>query len=183
MSERNPFGAIDPQDMKAFEETLGRALPASYRQYLLDYNGGIEEARIYQHGSKPLDFSVNVLFGIHNGPPEKRLDVSYRPWDYFDLASSQDALKGFICIGTTTTGDLLLIDLSGGGVHLLSHDNQFGSYEIAEVAETFKSFHQSLVSEAEFRAAIADTEFERRLAEMKQQRARDVADYIKRNGQ
>src|SRR5688572_2713309 len=69
----NPFGPLPPDRLEAFEARIGDRLPEPYRSFLLEHNGGVpaNQSRIYG----------GQAFGLHDGPPELRLD-SHFPWEH-----------------------------------------------------------------------------------------------------
>ena len=140
----NPFGTLSAERLAAFERELGGKLPASYRAFLLAYNGGkpipchflISEAE----GTDLLD---NV-YGLHDGPAYARLDAA---WEVYKgripaalLPIADDPFGNVICLGRfgAYAGKVYFWD------HELELDRRSPFGNVTLIANTFTDFLAAL---------------------------------------
>jgi hypothetical protein len=71
----NPYGATSPEAIAQFEARRGVLLPAEYKAFLLESNGGIPIPNVFEvpgwHGRGS---GLNYFYGIHEGEKVDRLD-------------------------------------------------------------------------------------------------------------
>jgi cell wall assembly regulator SMI1 len=74
----NEFGTLDENALVHFEKQHGIRLPADYRAFLLEHNGGEPNPNMIdflESGRLQSDI-VRFFYGIHSGPEWARLDLS-----------------------------------------------------------------------------------------------------------
>ncbi len=104
IEEPNRYGATSPEAIAEFEVRWGVVLPAEYKAFLLQSNGGMPTPDCFVvpgfHGQGS---SLNSFYGIHNGREHHQLDRACEtyedrvPADLIPIAS--DACGNNICIG------------------------------------------------------------------------------------
>jgi len=100
----NPYGATSPEAIAQFEARRGVLLPAEYKAFLLESNGGSPIPNLFQvpgwHGNGS---GLNYFYGIHEGEKMVRLDAACDTYDErvpSDLIPiAYDAYDNNICIG------------------------------------------------------------------------------------
>lgn len=161
--------------LSAFEATIGKPLPRQYRSFLAE-TWSSKSHLVHPDETGLLDFAIAELFGLADEP---RLRDNFEPWTFYDLQQWKRELSAFISIGTTTTGELILLRLDSGSVHFLVTDFAEGEApKILLIAQSFNAFVSALVTEDE---VTTDADFEARLADMEAQRAADVRAYLEKN--
>lgn len=139
MSSTGP--RIEPEGLTSLENEIGAVLPAEYRAFLAEYNGGQPEPRTFRvptHQEKAFD--VQILFGL-----SRTLESSNLIWNFGQYRSrlGEDLLP----IGATDTNDLVLLALEGDRRgRILFWDSMEGAPEEAlhEVSHSFREFLDSL---------------------------------------
>lgn len=160
------------QTLDDFERALGRTLPKQYRNFLIDESRSYD-GLFHYHEDEALDFAVSELFRLDG---ERRLQDNYKPWEFFDLDDWRRELSQYLCVGDTVTGDLILLDLNAGGVHILLADLADGDRpEIRLVSAGFDDFASRLTTQEHHPTPPG---FEDRLAEMEAQRQQYVREYL-----
>lgn len=167
----NPHGELNLAELDAFEKTLECFLPTSYRDYLIQFNGGK-----FKNNIVPLSEDatpIHHMYGLHMGPEYSRLSVGWPPGvgrDY--LAICDDAF-----------GNHFLLKLRGegaGAIYFLDHEETNASGALTMIAQDFGEFVERMTAEdrrmAEFRKRDPDgyAEFQNRLREMKRLRAEEL---------
>ena len=101
----NPHGLLDRARLVEFEERLGAALPADYREFLLSHNGGefVPDEIVLPGHAEPFA-SMGPLFGLHDGRQS--------------LEAACDNVEGLIpaavlAFGEDVGGNLLCIGIRG----------------------------------------------------------------------
>jgi hypothetical protein len=100
----NPYGATSPEAIAQFEARRGVLLPAEYKAFLLESNGGSPTPNVFLvpgwHGKGN---SVMYFYGIHEAEKVDRLDSACDTYDEripADLIPiAYDANGNAICIG------------------------------------------------------------------------------------
>ena len=100
----NPFGATSREAIAEFEARRGVLLPAEYKAFLLESNGGMPIPDVFEvpgwhgHGN-----AVMFFYGIHEGEKVDRLDRACQVYDEripADLIPiAYDANGNKLCIG------------------------------------------------------------------------------------
>jgi hypothetical protein len=154
MQTVNPFGSLEPERFKDFESTSNILLPKEYADYLMKFNGGLF---IKDTISTTISgYSVSNMFGIHNGPDYLQLDRNCNPKNYYDLSIFSGELSPFFVFGDCGTGELLMLNIVDGSVHLLDpelcmNENIGGLLNaIIFVADSFEAFVEKLMSAEEY---------------------------------
>ena len=135
-------------ELEAFEAKIGQSLPAPYREFLA---GGAFQSfanMVHYHEDDRLDFGIAGLFGLLT---DEALQDNHEPWTFFDLDDRKAELSAYLCIGQSITGELILLKLNNGSVHLLETDFTDGDGpEIVHVADTFDAFVSAIISEEDY---------------------------------
>lgn len=98
---------VEPETLVMLEQEIGAVLPADYRTFLLENNGGRPEPctfRVPSHEEQAFD--VQILFGL-----ARMTESSNLAWNFRQYRSrvGDDRLP----IGCTDTNDLVLLELTG----------------------------------------------------------------------
>ena len=102
------YGKADIKDIKAFERKYNICLPESYKEYMIEYNGGsFEEDQFSFTNKKGQEDGRTILFksfGLKVKGRERIEDAQFvsKP-DYYGI-------PGLIGIGSTAEGDTLCFD-------------------------------------------------------------------------
>lgn len=149
-SIKNPGKKISEQDISKLEADVGCTLPADYKAFLLEFNGGrprpnLFPVKSFENGTA----SVHTLLGIDRESESSRIDWHLR--EYGDRIPSE-----LLPIGYSDTNDILCIALSGesvGNIYYWDSLNEVskGSYDnIHHVATSFKEFLESLFEDEDY---------------------------------
>jgi hypothetical protein len=152
MERRGPV--VAEADVRRFERRIGAELPADYRRFLLDVNGGRTAAThctfTIRRGARQTKTTLNTLFSLDD-PDESR-----------DLATSQlygeDRLPGGLEIGADDGGSPIVLVLGGphhGEIWLLDRVDPrptgsnprvewFDRRDVWKLADSFAEFMASL---------------------------------------
>ncbi|MEC8295117.1 MAG: SMI1/KNR4 family protein [Pseudomonadota bacterium] len=156
ITQHNPYGATTENDVAAFEKSIGYRLPETYRQYLLNSNGGEFENDFFH----AISFGQSEIHRVHEysrlgaGPEAERLENLYPFSQFHDLDAFSEEFKKYLCFAYTPFGDDLLMDLERGTIYFYRSDDDgdkenFGDLEIAKVAPNFRDFVDNMISEKE----------------------------------
>jgi hypothetical protein len=104
MQESRRFGRCTERGLLAFQRRIGHELPADYREFLLEHNGGVPEATIVE--TKSVSSLVRRLHGLHGGPSWARLDKLRKTFD-------GRVPDGMLPIGTDPFGNLYCLGIAG----------------------------------------------------------------------
>jgi hypothetical protein len=104
MEESLRFGPCTERGLLAFERRVGHELPADYRAFLLEHNGGVPEATVVE--TKGVNSLVRRLQGLHKGPSWARLDKLLETYD-------GRVPEGLLPIGTDPFGNLYCLGVAG----------------------------------------------------------------------
>ena len=69
IKQSNPFGALRPEDLAAFETRHALQLPEDYRRFLLAHNGGVPIPNTIDFVAQgaPTSSDVSAFYGLHAG--------------------------------------------------------------------------------------------------------------------
>jgi hypothetical protein len=127
--------------LSALERETGVALPADYRAFLAEYNGGLPEPCTFRVPSHEEEcFDVQILFGL-----SRTVETSNVAWNFQQYRSRLG--EGLLPIGCTDTNDLLLLGLVGnrrGRVMFWDAMASSPDEGIHEVAPSFRAFLDGL---------------------------------------
>jgi len=156
ITQHNPYGATTENDVAAFEKSIGYRLPESYRQYLLNSNGGKFENYFFHAISfgRSEIHPVHEYFRLGAGPEGQRLENMYPFSECYDLDTFSEEFKKYLCFAYTPFGDALLMDLERETIYFYQSDDDgdkvsFSDLEIAKVAPNFRDFVDNMISEKE----------------------------------
>ena len=138
---RDTFDPIDEDDVRAFERVLGHPLPAGYRRFLLQHNGGKPANDEFEvPGRSPT--GVQYFFGLdadHGYDLRWNLDVM-----------ADDLPAGVIPIGTDSGGNIVCLGIAGDRhdqVYFWIHDEAF---RLILLATTFDGFVNGLAPDGTY---------------------------------
>lgn len=172
MKESARFGRCTERGLLAFERRIGRKLPADYRAFLLEHNGGTPDATLVK--VRGVSSAVKRLHGLHNGPSWARLESLRR-------SHAGRVPAGLLPIGADPFGNVFCLGLAGrwrGKVWFWDHEGEADEDEpprvdnLKLVAASFASFlaklrqapapkpssHPRSLEEAAFRGELAAVE-------------------------
>lgn len=136
---------IAANSVSDFETKLGANIPSGYKQFLLDYNGGIPILRRFSTIDGKIESLVVRLSSFNSGDPNVVSDFS-------DLNCQNLIPNDLLSIGTDPIGNRLLLGIgenNSGGVFYWSSDEEdegyYASYDfIKPVADSFEHFLEAL---------------------------------------
>ena len=145
MMNYTPFGQATEQDMVAFEQQIGFALPDDYRRFLLETNGVDVLDQTFFVKDLDQEVMLHVLFGLNN-PTSRGLTIPYWLKEYGDEIDPYTLI-----IGKDAGGRFLLYTVAGEdtGIYYWDHNDSFpqskdGGGNTYFVADTFTEFRDSL---------------------------------------
>ena len=116
-----------PTEVAALEQSLGGALPADYRSFLLEHDGGTPEANAFDD-----DLGVTEFFGV-SGTRETLERMAGR------------VPRGSLPVADAEGGNLVLLDLESGAVMFWDHELEDDLDEaVNEIAPDFAVFLRGL---------------------------------------
>ena len=140
---------LDENELSKFETEIGYNLPDSYRQFLLESNGGSPIPEFFDVPS--WKFKSSLIQRL------KGLDSNYIGVDLREIRQIKGDLfpSGFMAIGSDPGGNLILIGLDGdteGMIYFWDHEQQpqdqlpkLEEYvNVHHIADSFEQFIQSL---------------------------------------
>ena len=141
MTNFTSWGPIDEPTISRFEQSLGFTLPADYRSFLLQNNGGSFKRRVFFVEELGQDIMLKLLYGITN---EKSFDLTISSWmeEYGD-----ELEENSLIIGADPGGGMLLYLTTGEdiGIYYWDHAHFFeqsseGDGNTYFVAPSFAAF-------------------------------------------
>ncbi|MGI4863586.1 MAG: SMI1/KNR4 family protein [Janthinobacterium lividum] len=120
MTNFTPWGKTDETTVRQFEQQLGFSLPADYRAFLLDTNGGSVSNQAFYVNDLKQDVLMDVFYGITN----EEEDLTLATW----LAEHGDELQEkALIIGADQGGGIILYITAGEnqGVYYWDHAHFF----------------------------------------------------------
>ena len=101
--DSNKYGKLVVERLDEFETKIGAKLPESYRDFLVNHNGGKPMPCDFEVSKKEGSNSLHVVYGIHNGPSYTNLEeVNALYSDRIPsnlIAFADDPFGNAICIG------------------------------------------------------------------------------------
>lgn len=138
------YGNISEEEVFKFEEKIGFSLPDDYKEFLLNYNGGVPEIKYSTFELNDFDESIGlqVLYGLNLA---QNLDL--REWneEYED-----DLLDDCIIIGHGIGFGLIVLvkSMEFSGIYFWDHSFELESSSedenVYKIADTFKQFIDNL---------------------------------------
>ncbi len=137
------FGKASQKMIDDFEKIIDFSLPNDYKNFLLEYNGGIPEVKYSTFNVKELneDISLDILLGL----AIDKLDLQKRNAEY-----KEDLLPYCIIIGDDPgSGMIVLInDLELKGIYYWDHSFYFEKsneeQNIYKITDSFREFIDGL---------------------------------------
>jgi hypothetical protein len=145
-----PHGPLSESRLVEFERTCGLALPPDYREFLLEFNGGVPFPSSFWITEPTNASGVQQFYGLHDGPSWLSIHTYAR-----NEASGVPA--GILPIGDDGVGDWICIGIAGahyGRVYFVDHevhplDDPDSMKGITELAESFERFLANLMHHPE----------------------------------
>jgi SMI1/KNR4 family protein SUKH-1 len=112
----NPHGALSESQLIAFENRFGLQLPADYRSFLLDYNGGRPVPSFFWIKDKKDGTSVDRFYGVYDQVIPTSIETyigADRPGIPLSMIPiGDDGTGNFICLGLGygNFGDVFFLD-------------------------------------------------------------------------
>ncbi len=137
----NPYGILTEERLIDFEKRLGTSLPSDYRNFVLQYNGGVPEPAGFWVKENSFGDEVYLFYGLHNGPMWFSIDFSIGDEQYGIpkglIAIGEDGGGNFICLGIEegNKGDIFFLDHE---IH--PYDNPNSLDGITKLANSFSEF-------------------------------------------
>jgi SMI1-KNR4 cell-wall len=132
---------VEPELLMELERERGVTLPADYRAFLAEYDGGRPEPCSFRVPSHEEEyFDVQVHFGL-----SRAVETSNVAWNSWQYRSGLG--EGLLPIGCTDTNDLLLLGLVGNRRGRIMFWDAMASSRgegIHEVAPGFRAFLDGL---------------------------------------
>lgn len=132
----NPYGQLSYESLSMFEKKLGARLPDSYRQFLLQFNGGKWSKKLFHISNEYGNSLIHHVYGIHDGPGHCQLDSAFERFKSIIedccLPIADDDGGNEICIG--------IHDKNRGKIYFWDHETG----ALILMALTFDEFVDSL---------------------------------------
>lgn len=142
-----PYGPVSEEGLVVFEKRLGTSLPADYRAFLHQYNGGQPQPTGFCIKENSDGSGVNQFYGLHDGPRWFSIDgCTNAEWGVPSelLPIGDDGLGNLICIGSRGkyAGEIYFVD------HDIHPYHEPDSFEgVTKIANSFSDFITSLYEE------------------------------------
>jgi hypothetical protein len=135
--------ALGDEDVAAFERRIRRTLPADYRRFLVETNGGVPLRRGIRSAGGQEEWSINVIFGLTRPTASSNVESN--------LEATRDTRPaGQLPIAATDTGELVLLSIEGRRPGVVSlwqwQEDDFSSRErhLYPIAQSFSEFLEAL---------------------------------------
>jgi hypothetical protein len=139
------FGPLTEAALIRFEAQIGFALPADYRQFLREHDGGVVAQQVFTIPDLGQDVLLDTLFGIHNSVAET-LTLGYWLGEY-----GEEIPEKTLLIGADPGGRFLMYVTEGDnrGIYYWDDERFFPQSTDEEgdtyfVADSFADFCDSL---------------------------------------
>lgn len=176
VTDPNPYGPIEAEDIERFERTLPSKLPGDYRDYLLKFNGGdFEKTSVPANKEKEDTYSISEFFALYRGPEASRLEQHWDLAGYYDLADFSHLTKAYLAFAMSGTGDVFLLKFATGEVLVYLHDSvddtpvEGPRGTLVRLAGSFADFVSRMISKRELLqdTVESDPDFAARLEQLK----------------
>ena len=136
------FGSKDIEEqIKAYEDKIGKKLPEPYRSFLCKYNGGETPNTSFKTDGVSSD--VKVFYGLGN---------QRYPLDKIELKGESDNI--YLPIACDSFGNEIILNFVDGKVLFYNHENG----EITKIKDSLKEFFDICISEGIKKAALKSVE-------------------------
>lgn len=135
-----PGPHITEEDIVKFEQQYQLTLPALYRSFLLEANGGRPERDLFpiEGLRNNPDGRIHFFFGFDHPVEAYRLDWNRDVW-------GNDTPPNLLFIATTQGADALCIDLNDGTVYYWdAYDEDDTGRRLYRIADSFEQFLEVL---------------------------------------
>jgi len=131
------YGRLDETEIAALEKRLNLKLPAAYREFLRQNNGGRTEANVFTVPGGWGTSVVNRFFGVQKGAT-------------YDLERDRELMEGrypskALAIAEDPAGNRILIGTAGktlGKIYLWDHENEPPDDECTENVDDYSNIHR-----------------------------------------
>jgi len=80
IEDSNKYGVLDQKRLTQFERRLGCTLPAEYRRFLIDHNGGKPLPCDFRISADQGENSLHHVYGLHDGPIYLSLEEAFNTY-------------------------------------------------------------------------------------------------------
>jgi hypothetical protein len=139
MVDFESFEPANQEAVRAFQSSIRFALPADYRRFLEQYNGGKFKGALFRVPVLQTDEALDVLFGLNFGidHPKRSLDLSF-----WQIEMAGEVPEQSIIIGSDPGGNFLVLD--DEGVYYYDHVHYYPQSSVErnayKVASSFTEF-------------------------------------------
>jgi hypothetical protein len=141
IENQNPYGSLDKTKLHSFEASLGFRLPADYRKFLIEFNGGKPDPEFFWIIENQDGTGVQQFYGLHDGPEPFSIDT-YAGENRYGIP------YGLLVIGDDGVGNYMCIGINEdnfGKVFFLDHEvhpfHDLNSMEgVKKIADSFDEF-------------------------------------------
>jgi hypothetical protein len=137
----NPYGSLREERLIAFEQSHGLRLPAAFRAFLLQFNGGTPSPSFFWITQGSDGSVVDKFYGLHDGPPHLNIET-YLGLEELQLPSTMlafadDGIGNILCLGIAAenTGQVFFLDHE-----LHPFDKSDTTTGITKIADSFGDF-------------------------------------------
>lgn len=153
IDQPNRYGALDEDRLEQFEAWLEARLPADFRTFLLESNGGRPEPAGFfiddWLGGDPRPATIECFFALHdqvwdNETPDGHLAQPLQDV-VVEWVDEQEPLS-VIPVGRTEAGDLLCVGCAGADYGQVFVAERAADYALTRVADSFDAFLAALTA-------------------------------------
>lgn len=138
----NQYGNLSYEKLVEFEEQLNVTLPEDYRNYLIQYNGGLPKTNHFCIKSEGGDSRIHHVYGLNVGPDFQRLDLMFKIYtgrvSKSVLPIADDPFGNLICIGINN--DIY------GKIYFWDHEKEHNYNDTQQMEELSTSFTDFLLT-------------------------------------
>lgn len=150
--DSNKYGQLKESTLIEFEEKIGARLPEDFREYLLQYNGGLPKPNNFNiHNDCS---SIHHMFGIHKGPEYSSLkwnvEIKKNAIPNLLMPFADDPFGNILCIGVKgdVKGEIYFWD------HEVCEDGDWT--DIVKISDSFTLFLNSLFEYIDLDETVID---------------------------
>jgi len=145
IADPNPYGSLTQERLIAFERSHSLRLPAAYRAFILQFNGGTPSPSFFWIAQGSDGSVVDKFYGLHDGPPHLSIETYMgREEPQIPstlLAFADDGIGNILCLGIAAE--------NAGQVFFLDHElHPFDKSDtrtgITRIADSFQDFLAAL---------------------------------------